>query len=169
MTTYQKIFGILFVSILIIIISLLIWGVSTSDNNEIIDQTIRNSDTTNVKEILILPYNVDWNINLTLDSVICTEKKDIDELIKDLQNMSEKHCPKGIKSFWDCNLILKFNKTFNNNLKNKERLVFHIFDTEDGIFIEKLNVTGYKTYTSKNLKLKLEKLTDYHFPVGRKK
>lgn len=169
MTAYQKTIGTIFILLALVIFGLLIWAVSTSNNKEDIDKALDNSDTTNVVSILITPYNLDWPVNLTLDTVYCEEKTKINDLIQSLQNMTVKPEPKWAKDIWKCKLIVHYDRSFNTGLKENNKLTFHITNSEAGLFIVKTNVTGHTTYISEDLKLKLEKLTDYHTPLGEKK
>ncbi len=169
MTTYQRTFGTIFILLFIVISSLLIWTVSTSENKEDIDNVLHNSDTTNVVSILITPFNLDWPVNLTLDTVCCKEKNNINDLIQSLQKMTIKPRPKWAKDIWECKLIIQYDKSYSNGLNEKVKLTFQIADSEAGLFITETNVTGNTTYTSDDLKSKLEKLANYQSPLGKKR
>ena len=61
---------------------------------------------------------------------------------------------------------LNFDKSYSPKLENKEKLIFSVFDTEEGLFIEMTNTMGYTTYACQELKPLLEKLTNYQKPHG---
>jgi hypothetical protein len=166
MTKYQKGWVTGASIFLIVFFGLLFWAAVTTDENSIIYETIQRLDTTNVTSISIVPFNTDWPINLTADSVIITNKKSIDDLLNSLKHLTEKHFPKGTKIFWETYLVLHFDKSFKNKLKDKAKLTFHIYDSKEGLFAEMQNVMGYTTYTNGSLKEKLEKITNYHYPGG---
>lgn len=164
MNRYQKIWISCVSIFLLTIFGLLTWASFTTDNNENINRTLLSADTTNVIGIMIAPYNPDWNINLTTELVILQNKRDINDLLVSLKSMREKHFDKGTAIKWNAYLTLIFDKAFRNNLKDQSQLVFHVYNSEAGLYIEKQNIMGYTTYSSDGLKSKLEELTDYKYP-----
>ena len=142
------------------------FGLLLQQTNSVINQTIQSSDTTNVTSISIVPFNSSWPINLTANTVIITNKRSIDDLLSSLKHLTEKHFPKGTKTYWHTYVVLHFDKSFKNKLKDKTKLTLHIYDSNEGLFAEMQNVMGYTTYTTEGLKAKLEKITDYHYPAG---
>lgn len=166
MTKYQKVWITGASIFLLVFFVLLFWAANTTDENEVISQTIQSSDTTNVTSISIVPFNSNWPINLTANTVIIKNKQSINDLLGSLKHLTEKHFPKGTKTFWDTYLILYFDKRFKNKLKDKTKLTLHIYDSKEGLFVEMQNVMGYTTYTCEGLKMKIEKIAKYHSPRG---
>ncbi len=166
MKNYPKIWGTLFGLVVFIFFGLLIYAGKTSENRGSILQTINTLNNVRVSSIIIAPENPDWKINLTLDAVRVYDKNKVDEIIFGLKKLTEKHLTKGAKRLWKCKLILKFDKSYTANLKNKEKLTFIVFNTDEGLFIEMTNTMGYTTYACQELKPLLEGLTDYQKPLG---
>src|SRR5690242_8065190 len=114
MTKYQKVWVTGASIFLLAFFGLLFWAANTTDENEVISQTIQSSDTTNVTSISIVPYNSNWPINLTANTLIIKNKQSINDLLSSLKHLTEKHFPRGTKTFWDTYLILSFDKRFKN-------------------------------------------------------
>jgi hypothetical protein len=164
MTRYQKIW-LSFVSVfLFMVFGFLIQASFRSDDNATINRVLQSSDTTNVISIEIAPYNLDWNTNLTAEPVMLENKRDISDLLVSLRSLRKKHFTKGTAIKWNAYVVLIFDGGFKNNLKDQSQLVFHIYDSEEGLYAERQNVMGHTTYSSDDLKSKLEKLTNYQYP-----
>ena len=161
MNNYQKVWGTVFGVMLLGFFAVLIFAGTTSENRGSILQTINTINSKSVRNILIVPENPRWKINLTVDTLIVDERNKVDDILLTLQKLTQKHLTKGAKRFWECNLIIHFDKSYSANLKNKEKLTFKIFDTEEGLFIEMTNTMGYTTYACQELKPLLERLTNF--------
>jgi len=166
MSNYQKIWGTVFVIMIIVFFGLLIFDGTTSENSESILKTLNNPNTKRVSDIIIAPENPEWNINLTVDTLRVKDENKVNDIILKLKKLTEKNLTKGAKTFWESTLIINFDKSYDAKLKDKKKLTFKVFDTDEGLFIEFTNTMGYKTYSCQELKPLLESLANYQKPLG---
>lgn len=162
MTRYQKIWVTCAGIFLFIYFGLLIVAKFTTDSNENIDYAIKNADSTNVESIEIAPYNPDWNINLTDTVLLLTNKEEINNILGSLKNVTKKYFKKGTKINWYTYLSLNFSNEFYSKLRNRKKLTLCIYNSVDGLYLERLNVMGNQRYSSLDLKEKLERIARNH-------
>ena len=167
MTRYQKIWGTAFVTVAVLIFGLLIYSGTTSENRVNILRIINDLDTTKVRNITIAPSNADWEINLSVDTLVVCDNNVIADIIRGLNGLTEKPLTKGAKRFWESYLIISFDQSYNANSKDKNKVVFKVYDTDEGLFLEMTNTMGYQTYSCQQLKVVLERLANYQKALGR--
>ena len=163
MIKHQKVWTISASIFILICFGLLIWAVATTDTHEIIDQTIQSSDTTNVTSIAIVPYNPNRIINLTEETLVINDKHAISDFLASFKRLSEKSYKKGTKTFWNAYLIVNYDKKVYSKLRDPTKLIFHAYNTEAGLYVDRQNVMGNRHYSNNDLKDKLEKTTGYIF------
>jgi hypothetical protein len=163
MNKHQKVWTISASIFILICFGFLIWAVATTDRHEIIDQTIQSSDTTNVTSITIVPYNPNWIINLTEETLVVNDNHVINDFLVSFKRLSEKSYKKGTKTFWNAYLIVSYDKKVSSKLRDPTKLIFHVYNTEAGLFVDRQNVMGNRHYSNNDLKDKLEKITGYSF------
>ncbi len=165
MDSYGKIWGIAFASIVALISSLMIYSAATSESRTMVIQTAKTLDPAAVKNIVIVPSNSAWEINLLADTLAIDDKDSIRIMVNGLKVLNEKYLTKGAKRFWECYLIINL-KQSHAGLKDKKKITFKVINTNEGLFVEIKNVMGYQTYSCQQLKPVLERLTNYQAPVG---
>jgi len=161
MSNYQKIWGTVSSSLMIIIFASLIYGSVTTVRVSTVTKRLKTVTADSLNQILIVPSNPDWNINLTLDTIRITDKTVINSITNQLNNPNENYPGRGISKTWEADLILDF--------KNNSNIKLEVLDAQHGICVFYTNTMGTPKFKCDGLKKILESISNYKKPLGRKR
>ncbi len=161
MSNYQKIWGLLASSLMIIIFGSLIYGSVTTERVSVVTNRLNKVTADSLNQILIVPSNPDWNINLTLDTIRITGKTVINSITNELNKTKENYPGRGLGKTWKADMILDF--------KNNSNIKLEVIDAQKGICVFYTNTMGSPKFKCDGLKEILESISDYKEPLGRKR
>jgi len=161
MTRYHKIFLPIFFGLLILIFGAIIYGAATSDKAWEINYRLNKVTPDSLNQILILPSNPEWKVNLTLDTLSITDKSIINSITKELNIANEAYRGRGIRKTWDAVIILDF--------KNNSDIKLEVVDAYKGICLFYTNTMGLPKYKCDGLKSIFETLANYKEPLGKRR
>ena len=161
MTTYQKIISTLIVGLLILIFGMLIYGGVKSDSPYMIMQRLKKVDPDSLSQIVITPKNLDWQINLTLDTIKISDRDIIKRITDNLNQNDENYPGRGLRKTWEAELILDY--------KTGSDIRLIVSDASEGVCVFLTKTTGNPKFRCNGLKDILEDLSDYNGNVGKNK
>ena len=158
MSTYHRIWLIAFVSTALLIFGCIIYGSITTDKWYEIKDRLNNMDVDQIDYMLIAPDNIEWNVNLTIDTIRIVERDALEEVVTIINQVDTKYPGRALGREWEAYMYIHF--------KNEELIKLELINSVDGFFIRLTNVMGLQLYYCNELKDILERYVEYKYPVG---
>lgn len=148
---------IVVISILTLIGAMIYAGL-TSDDPIKVKENLLTLTSDNIKSIKITPFNKDWKINLTSDTIEIKENEIITKVVNEIKKIDKHFYGKAAGGQWATYLIIE---TVDGN-----KIKIEAHDSMDGFLIDFINVMGQQSFYCNGLEKVLEDIAQYKEPIG---
>jgi hypothetical protein len=161
MSNYQKIFSLVYTGFFVLILGILIYAKTKSDDKNLIKKRLETVIPDSLVQIIITPKNPEWPINLTIDTIRIHDELIITQFTKLLNNMNEEYPGRGLCKTWEANIILDY--------KNNKDIKLEVVDSYKGICVFYTNTMGLPQYKCNGMKPILENVANFTQPLGKRR